>query len=60
MALPIVLPAAAVILVGLAAFLLLELVFWTPIRVGTTAKAAIRQQPPGKELNRPTFEWKLS
>jgi hypothetical protein len=55
-ALPFVLVPAAVISIELAAFYLVELIFWGPLRVTTGA----RRRPPRKPVNRPRLEWKLS
>jgi Protein of unknown function (DUF1353) len=55
-ALPFVLVPAAVIAVELAAFYLVELISWGPLR----ATAGARRRPPRKRVNLPEFEWKLS
>ena len=55
-ALPFVLIPAALILIELSAFYLVELVVWGPLRAG----AGARKRVPRKEVNRPRFEWKLS
>ena len=57
-ALPIVLPAAAVVTVALAAFYLVEAVVWVPLKISESVKQALGRPTP-KQVNRPTFEWRL-
>jgi hypothetical protein len=59
LALPFVLVPAAVITVELAAFYLVELLFWGPLRLGAGARVTA-DKPPRKKVNRPRFEWRLS
>ncbi|MGH9156080.1 MAG: DUF1353 domain-containing protein [Acidimicrobiales bacterium] len=56
-ALPIVLPPAVLILVSLAAFFVLETVLWVPLKLAALVKQ--RRNMPVKEVNTPTFEWRL-
>jgi hypothetical protein len=53
LALPILLPPAAVILVSLLAFYLLELLFWAPLKL-----ASLRQARPDKEVVMPSVKLK--
>jgi hypothetical protein len=55
-ALPFVLLPATLIAVALAAFYLVELVFWAPLRISTGP----RRRRPAKQVNLPSFEWELS
>jgi hypothetical protein len=59
-ALPFVVPPAAVILVALAAFNLVELVVWIPLRLAASAATRARGAPGPKQVNLPSFEWKTT
>jgi hypothetical protein len=59
-ALPFVLLPAVLIAVELAAFYVVELVFWGPLRVSAGASTALQKHPPRKQVNLPGFEWRLS
>ena len=56
-ALPIVAPAAAVIIVTLPVFYLVELLVWLPLRF--THAVRTRWHQPAKRVNRPALCWKL-
>jgi hypothetical protein len=53
LALPILLPPAAVILVSLLAFYLLELLFWAPLKL-----ASLRKARPDKRVVMPSVKLK--
>ena len=55
---PIVILPAIFIAVSLAAFFLLELVFWIPLKLTEILKK--RRHQPAKEVNAPTVGWRLS
>jgi len=59
-ALPFVLPAALVILVSLAAFLVLEAVLWLPLKATEYLRKRFGKRPAAevKQVNPPTFEWR--
>jgi hypothetical protein len=56
-ALPVVTPAAAVIVITLLAFYLVELVVWIPLEAAHGIRE--RRHRPAKRVNRPTLRWKL-
>jgi Protein of unknown function (DUF1353) len=56
-AVPVITPAAAVIVVSLAVFYLVELVVWIPLEAAHRIRE--RRHSPAKKVNRPTFRWKL-
>lgn len=56
-ALPIVVPPAIVILLALAAFFVVELILWVPLRLASVAKQ--RRHQPTKEVNLPDFSLRL-
>jgi hypothetical protein len=56
-ALPVVTPAAAVIVISLLVFYLVELVVWIPL--GAAHEIRERRHRPAKKVNRPTLRWKL-
>jgi hypothetical protein len=56
-ALPVVLPAAAVIVVTLPVFFLLELVVWVPLWAAQQVRR--RRSRTAKTVNRPALHWKL-
>jgi len=56
-ALPVITPAAAVIVVSLAVFFLVELVIWIPLKAAHGIR--VRRHRPAKKVNRPTFRWRL-
>jgi hypothetical protein len=58
LALPVVLPPAVVVAAALAAFYLLETVVWAALKLAETTKRTLGRQPP-KQVNPPTFEWRL-
>jgi hypothetical protein len=60
LALPIVAPPAAVILVALFAFFLLELLVWLPLRLARFFRVRVMKQPAPKEVNMPRFRWKTA
>jgi len=60
LALPIVLPPAAVIMAALAAFFLLELALWIPMKATFEARTAIQKRRPRKQVNVPRLDWRLS
>jgi len=57
-ALPIVLPPAVVVAAALAVFYLLEAVLWAPLKLADTVKRGLGRPTP-KQVNPPTFEWRL-
>ena len=57
-ALPIVLPPAVVVAAALAVFYLLEAVLWAPLKLADTVKRTLGRPTP-KQVNPPTFEWRL-
>lgn len=54
---PFVLPPAVVVGVALAAFYMLEALFWLPLKVLEAVRAPDRTD--AKQVNPPTFEWRL-
>jgi hypothetical protein len=56
-ALPVVAPAAVVIVITLPVFYLVELLAWIPLKVAHRIRE--NQRPPAKKVNRPTLRWKL-
>ncbi len=58
-ALPIVLLPGLTILVALAAFYLLELVFWVPLKLVALGRQAFGAPPPRKQVNAPSLLLKL-
>jgi hypothetical protein len=59
-ALPFVAPPALLIVIVLGAFYLLELVLWVPIRLAAVARTEILRRPTPKQVNLPSFGWKIS
>ena len=57
LALPIVAPAAALIVITLLVFYLVELVVWIPLEVARVIRE--RRHRPAKKVNRPTLRWRL-
>jgi hypothetical protein len=55
-ALPIVLPAAAVISITLPVFYLAELIAWVPLQI--THRVQVARGKPTRTVNRPTMRWK--
>lgn len=60
LSLPFVGPPALLIVIALAAFYLVELVFWALIRLAAGVRTEIQRKPPRKQVNFPSFEWKTS
>lgn len=58
LAVPIILPAAALIVVALALFFVCEAITWVLLAIGRRIKQLFKRPTP-KQLNMPTFEWKL-
>ena len=58
-ALPFVLPPAILVMLGLAAFYILELLLVLPLKLGRATRAAVTKQEPRKEVSIPQLEWKL-
>ena len=56
-ALPIVAPAAAVIVITLLVFFLVELLAWVPLQAAHGIRK--RRRRPTKKVNRPTLRWRL-
>jgi hypothetical protein len=56
-ALPAITPAAAVIVISLLVFYLVELVVWIPLEAAHEIRE--RRHPPAKRVNRPTLRLKL-
>jgi hypothetical protein len=56
-ALPAITPAAAVIVISLLVFYLVELVVWVPLEAAHEIRG--RRHRPAKKVNRPTLRWKL-
>ena len=56
-ALPILAPAAAVIVISLLVFYLVELLTWLPLKI--TQAGRIRAGRPAKTVNAPDLHWKL-
>ena len=56
-ALPAITPAAAVIVISLLVFYLVELVVWIPLEAAHEIRE--RRHRPAKKVNRPTLRWKL-
>jgi len=56
-ALPVVTPAAAVIVITLLVFYLVELVAWIPLKAAHGIRE--RRRLPAKTVNRPALRWKL-
>ena len=56
-ALPIVAPAAAVILITLPVFYLMEGVVWIPLAL--TRRVRLRKGQPAKRVNEPALRWTL-
>jgi hypothetical protein len=56
-ALPIVAPAAAVIVITLPVFYLVELLVWIPLKAAYGIQE--KRRSPAKKVNRPAFRWKL-
>ena len=59
-ALPFVLPPALLVLVGLGAFYLLELLLVLPLKAGRALRSAMTKQEPRKDVSVPTFDWNTS
>lgn len=59
-ALPFVLPPALVVLVGLGAFFVLELLLVLPLKAGRALKRLLTKREPRKEVSVPTFDWNTS
>ena len=59
LALPIVLPPAAVIVVALLAFYVVELATWAYLKLVEVASIRVRERPPRKQVNLPKPGWKL-
>ena len=59
-ALPFVLPPALLVLVGLGAFYLLELLLVLPLKAGRALRSAMTKQEPRKNVSVPTFDWNTS
>jgi hypothetical protein len=57
-ALPVVLPPALLVLAALGVFFLLEALLWVPLRLAEMIKRSQGEKHP-KQVNRPTFDWKL-
>jgi hypothetical protein len=57
LALPIVAPAAAVIVITLLVFYLVELLVWIPLEAAHEIRE--RRHRPAKKVNRPALRWKL-
>ena len=57
---PFVLPPAAIILVSLIAFYLLELVVWVPIQLTSLARSRLQKERPRKEVILPMLELKTT
>jgi hypothetical protein len=55
---PIVLPPAVVVAAALAVFYLLEAGLWAPLKLADTVKRTLGRPTP-KQVNPPTFEWRL-
>lgn len=53
---PFVLPPAALILVSLVTFYLLELLVWVPIELASVARARLQQDAPRKEVVLPRLD----
>jgi len=56
-ALPIVAPAAAVIVITLPVFYLIELLAWIPLKASRSVRKGHRR--PAKKVNKPTLRWTL-
>jgi hypothetical protein len=56
-ALPAITPAAAVIVISLLVFYLVELVVWIPLEAAHAIRE--RRHRPAKKVNRPALRWKL-
>jgi len=56
-ALPVITPAAAVIVVSLVVFYVVEFVVWIPLEAAHGIRE--RRHSPAKKVNRPTFRWRL-
>jgi Protein of unknown function (DUF1353) len=56
-ALPIVTPAAAVIVISFFVFYLVEFAVWIPLKAAHWIR--VRRHRPAKKVNRPTLRWKL-
>ena len=56
-ALPIVAPAAAVIVISFLVFYLVELAVWLPLKAAHWIR--MRRHRPAKKVNRPTLSWRL-
>lgn len=59
-ALPIVILPAVVILAALSVFYLIEILVWVPLQLASWMKAKIMRQRPQKQVNMPTFQWRMS
>lgn len=59
-ALPFVLPPALLVLVGLGAFYLLELLLVLPLKAGRAVRSSLTKQEPRKDVSVPTFDWNTS
>lgn len=59
-ALPLVLPPALLVLVGLGAFFVLELLLVPPLKAGRAAKRTLTKEEPRKDVSVPTFDWSAS
>ncbi len=56
-ALPVVAPAAAVIVITLPVFYLIELLAWIPLKASRSVRKGHRR--PAKTVNKPTLRWTL-
>jgi hypothetical protein len=56
-ALPVITPAAVVIVISLLVFYLVELVAWVPLEAAHGIRE--RRHRPAKKVNRPTLRWRL-
>lgn len=56
-AVPIVVPPALLVVVALALFFVVEAILWVPLKVVEVAKR--RRRTPAKQVNAPSFEWRL-
>ncbi|HEX8804253.1 MAG TPA: DUF1353 domain-containing protein [Acidimicrobiales bacterium] len=54
-ALPFVVPPAAVILVTLLVFLLFEAILYVPLKAASLVRSKVTSQPPTKKVNAPTL-----
>jgi len=57
--LPIVAPPALLILLALPVFWVVELILWVLLKLAYIARLKVQVKPPRKDVNRPSFSWKL-